>query len=242
MLKVDNKEPLSSGGHYSGDYAARWDYTESIVSTDFLNECKQGLMERLANINSVYFYHDELYAITAPSSAIFYKREALPSTEKKEDGLNLEWLMKEHGATSMYTTSYDRMLRFGGSLDELPIMHDIRMVGVRIDLQGSFSEDRGWYEYSDWTRAPHWERIHTIGDLWSGVIEIRAILKDYQIVSGCIYVDAVFPEFTKRMGIDAPACCWPDTQQIQTVYFNGETAKHIDMFGTPINDDSINND
>ena len=236
MLKVDNKEPLSSGEHYSGADEARWDYTESIVSADFLAECRQGLMEHLANINSVYFYNDELYAITAPSSAVFYKRanDSLSSSQKKEAGLNLEWLMKEHGVTSMYSTSHDGMLRFGGGLGEMPIMSDIRMVGARIDLQGSFSEDKGWYEYSDWTRVPHWEKISTGGGLWSGVIEIRAILKDYQIVSGCIYVDCVFPEFTKRMGIDAPACCWPETKQVQTVFFNGETAKHIDMFGTPI--------
>ena len=63
------------------------------------------------------------------------------------------------------------------------------------------------------------------------MIVIRAVLKNCEIVSGCVYVNCVFPEMAREMNIDAPSYCWPDTKNVQATYFNGDTAKTMDIFG-----------
>ena len=233
LLVVDNKEPLSSGQHRSEGDGANWAYTKSITSSDYYSVCASGLMVSLSSINSNIFKQDELIAVTAEPSAIYYGIDVLSSSQKKADGLNLEWLMKEHDSTEMSMTYTNKMMRFNTPLEELPMMNDIRTVNVRIELLARFSEDTGWYDYSDWSRAPHWEQIATTHGLGFGLVVIRAVLKNCEVVSGCVFINAVFPEMTRDMGIDAPAYCFPEHKAETCVYFNGDTARTMTILGAP---------
>jgi len=230
-MMVDNKEPLSSGEHYSGYSKANWNYTRGIASSDFYKECQSGLMTSLSSINSNVFKDDDLIAVCASPSAVYYKPDAVLGAQEKAGGFNWEWLIREHNSTHATMTFTKNMIRFNTPFNELPMMNDIRTVNVRLDLEGRFSSDTGWYDYSDFMRDSHYTFIRTNGGIDFGLITIRAVLKNCQIVSGCLYVDTVFPRDARSSGIEAPDYCFPDNHKLTCVYFNGDSCKNMNIFG-----------
>ena len=168
MMKVDNDAPLSSGQHYSGADGANWSYTKSITSGAYFHElsagqyyaeCQSGLMKSLSSINSNIYYNDELIAVMSDPSTVYYIPETLASQLKKADGYNLEWLLREHQASYM-TISPQGAISFDTPLSSVPMLNDIRTVSIRIDVQGRFSDDTGYYDYSDFGRKK-WIPIST---------------------------------------------------------------------------------
>ena len=236
---TDNTKPLSSGQHYSDTNGANWNYTKSITSGAYFEElsagqwfteCQSGLMVSLSSIASQMVRNDGLIAVCAEPSAVYWKMEDIPTLKKKAGGLNWEWLLKEHGSSSASMSYTNKLIRFNPSFAEIPMLNDIRFVQVSFDITGRFSADTGYYDYSDFSRR-EWHKIYTnAGGIDAGYIYIRAIMKNWQIISGCVYVDMVFPEVARGM-IDAPSYCWPGTNNLQVTYFNGETAKTMDIFG-----------